>query len=49
MEWQERAQRLRRSFTPAAPVTDTELFAGRQRQMVRVSDTVDAPGEHTRH
>jgi hypothetical protein len=33
-------------FTPAAPIRNTELFSGRQEQMVRVVDTFHAPGEH---
>ncbi len=46
MDWQQRAKTLRTAFTPAAPVRSTELFAGRQDQMVRMVDTFDAPGEH---
>ncbi len=46
MDWQERSEALRRSFTPAAPVKDQELFAGRQSQLVRVADSFVAPGEH---
>lgn len=46
MNWQERTTALRSAFTPAAPVRNTELFSGRQDQMVRIVDTFYAPGEH---
>lgn len=46
MEWQERAEALKASFTPAAPVRHHELFAGRQEQLIRVVDSIGAPGEH---
>lgn len=41
-----RRARLQRSFTPAAPVRSADLFAGRQSQLVRMLDSVEAPGEH---
>jgi Cdc6-like AAA superfamily ATPase len=44
--WLQRRESLRGALTPARPVNDRELFAGRQEQMVRVVDTFSAPGEH---
>ncbi len=44
--WLQRREALRNALTPASPVNDRELFAGRQDQMVRVLDTFGAPGEH---
>lgn len=46
MEWHERAQRLRETFTPAAPVTNQDLFSGRGSQLIRLWDAIHAPGEH---
>lgn len=46
MDWQERTEQLRRAFTPSAPVTDRELFAGRTPQLVRVVDAINSVGEH---
>lgn len=44
--WLDRRNALQRSFTPAAPVTDLQLFAGRTTQMARLLDSVEAVGEH---
>ena len=33
-------------FTPSAPVTTAELFAGRSRQLVRIVDSIAEPGRH---
>lgn len=44
--WLDKATAVRRAFTPAAPVTDQELFAGRQDQLLRLLDSVEAKGEH---
>ncbi len=44
--WLQRRESLRGALTPARPVNDRELFAGRQDQLVRVVDTFSAPGEH---
>lgn len=42
----ERLQALDRSFRPNAPIRDEELFAGRARQLVAVSDICQDPGRH---
>lgn len=46
MDWQERAASLRRTFTPAAPVRHQEMFAGRNEQLMRATDSFHALGEH---
>lgn len=46
LTWQEKAAALRQAFTPATPVRNAELFAGRQDQMVRIVDTFHTLGEH---
>ncbi len=44
--WLRRRELLRAALTPARPVNDRDLFAGRHEQMIRVVDTFSAPGEH---
>lgn len=39
-------QLVSRAFRPAAPVDDESLFAGRQKQMIRLVDVVEQPGQH---
>ena len=46
LDWNERANILRATFTPAAPVTNKDLFAGRVNQLVRLWDTIQSAGEH---
>jgi len=46
MDWQSRSQALRNAFTPSAPVSNQDLFAGRGRQLVRLNDTLHSIGEH---
>lgn len=41
-----RLEALDRSFRPNAPIRDEELFAGRSRQLVAVSDICQDPGRH---
>jgi hypothetical protein len=42
----ERRAALQAAFTPARPVQNTDLFAGRVEQLSRVIDTFHSPGEH---
>lgn len=45
----ERGQRLRaldQSFRPAAPIQNEELFAGRGKQLIAISDLCQDPGRH---
>lgn len=44
--WLQRRNALGAALTPASPVNDRELFAGRHEQMVRAIDSFAAPGEH---
>lgn len=37
---------LLETFTPAAPATSYEIFSGRQEELMRVVDSLSAPGEH---
>ncbi len=49
MDEQEREQRARqagRIFTPAVPVSEAELFAGRMAQIQRVVDVINQRGQH---
>jgi Cdc6-like AAA superfamily ATPase len=41
-----RHQLVSKAFRPSAPVDDEALFAGRQKQMVRLIDAVEQPGQH---
>lgn len=44
--WLQRAELLRAALTPARPVNDRTLFAGRAEQLIRITDTFASPGEH---
>lgn len=46
MDYDERVTALRKAFTPARPVQNQDLFAGRRSQLLQILDTLDSPGEH---
>ena len=35
-----------RAFSPSSPITEKELFAGRQEQLDRLSDVLSSRGQH---
>lgn len=45
-EFMRRQQLVSKAFRPSAPVDDQSLFAGRQKQMIRVIDAFEQPGQH---
>lgn len=46
-EWRELSVRASRVFTPAAPVDEKKLFAGRLEQLRQVVDVINQKGQHT--
>ena len=45
-EWNELSYRVSRVFTPAAPISEDELFAGRLEQVNKVIDAINQHGQH---
>jgi Cdc6-like AAA superfamily ATPase len=46
MDWEELAHRAGSVFTPASPVTEESLFAGRTAELRRILDAVNQRGQH---
>lgn len=45
-EFMRRQMLVSKAFRPAAPIDDSDLFAGRKPQMFRLIDVVEQPGQH---
>src|SRR4051812_13792527 len=45
-EYWARLRTVSKAFRPASPIDDVALFAGRTKQMVKVIDTAEQPGQH---
>lgn len=43
---EERERAVRAAFSPSAPISTRDLFAGRTAQMMQLIDSVDEPGQH---
>lgn len=46
MEFFERQRHVKAAFSPTAPISKRDLFAGRTKQMISLVDGVDEPGQH---
>ena len=44
--WEDRSSKVSKVFTPGAPVSENDLFAGRRREIDKVFDAINQVGQH---
>ena len=45
-EWNDLSYDVSKVFTPASPINEEDLFAGRWKEIKRVIDAINQPGQH---
>ena len=44
--WEDRSSKVSKVFTPGAPVSENDLFAGRRGEINKVFDAINQVGQH---